>query len=42
VIVLLNGLGLAFFKRRAAVSDDTTATLAFLIVTCKIFGQNLL
>jgi hypothetical protein len=42
MIVLLNGLSLTFFKWSAAISDDTATSLAFLIVTSKIFGQNLL
>jgi hypothetical protein len=42
MVILLNGLGLAFLERSAAVAYHAAATLALLIITCKILGQNLL
>ena len=41
MIVLLDSLCLALFKRSSAVSYYAAATLAFLIIACKIFCENI-
>ena len=42
MIILFDGLCLALFHRRTAVTDDAAATLALLIIACKIFCEDLL